>query len=47
MTKRDKQIIKYLYDFRFLSTTQILELLKLSNKEINKRYLQKRLRKLY
>lgn len=47
MTKRDKQIVKYLYDFRFLSTTQILELLRLSDKDINKRYLQKRLRKLY
>lgn len=47
MTKRDEQIVKYLYDFRFLSTTQILELLRLSDREINKRYLQKRLRKLY
>lgn len=47
MTKRDEQIVKYLYDFRFLSTTQILELLRLSDREINKRYLQKRLRMLY
>ncbi len=47
MTKRDKEIVKYLYDFRFLSTTQILELLRLSNREINLRYLQKRLRLLY
>lgn len=47
MTKRDKQIVNYLYDFRFLSTTQILELLRLSDREISLRYLQKRLRLLY
>lgn len=47
MTKRDKQIVKYLYDFRFLSTTQIKELLKLSEQEIDIRYLQERLLILY
>lgn len=47
MTKRDVQIVNYLYDFRFLSTSQILELLRLSDKEISLRYLQKRLRLLY
>lgn len=43
MTKRDKQIFNYLYDFRFLSTIQILELIRLSDREISLRYLQKRL----
>lgn len=46
MTKRDKQILRHLYNFRFLSTTQISELMELTGDKIYYRYLQRRLKEL-
>lgn len=47
MTKRDKQILRHLYNFRFLSTNQIQDLMSMQNDEIDLRYLQERLKILY
>lgn len=46
MAKRDMQILRHLLDFRFLSTNQIYDLMRLSGQEIDLRYLQRKLRTL-
>ncbi|WOO88726.1 replication-relaxation family protein [Mollicutes bacterium LVI A0078] len=46
MTKRDKQILRHLYNFRFLSTNQLLDLMSLSGNKIELTYMRKRLKEL-
>lgn len=47
MSDNDRLVLKYLYKFRFLGTSQIEELIKLSGQKMHIRALQRRLKKLY